>query len=220
MSYDPTIGRWTSEDPIAFEGGDANLYRYVGNDAANAVDPSGLYFARKNLRTGKWEKVPDADILKSLADKLGVKPDDLKLLQDSDLWKCLVNSAVPIEFHFYNLKGGKYNDYGGYTVPQDDGSILVVVAPDNATDPKQLLYNFIHELIHANLRVGCNVRMGKDEVRDRIRDRDTWPTGYPDYPGRNDPDDINRPGQGVIDWYKDRIRVPPRFPVFPVPEDR
>jgi hypothetical protein len=42
MSYDPTIGRWTAEDPIAFEGGDANLYRYVGNDPVNATDPNGL----------------------------------------------------------------------------------------------------------------------------------------------------------------------------------
>lgn len=42
MSYDPTIGRWTSEDPIAFEGGDANLDRYVGNAPTNFIDPSGL----------------------------------------------------------------------------------------------------------------------------------------------------------------------------------
>jgi hypothetical protein len=42
MSYDPTVGRFTSEDPIAFEGGDANLYRYVSNDPTNQVDPFGL----------------------------------------------------------------------------------------------------------------------------------------------------------------------------------
>jgi uncharacterized protein RhaS with RHS repeats len=42
MSYDPTIGRWTAEDPIAFEGGDANLYRYVGNNPTNFTDPTGL----------------------------------------------------------------------------------------------------------------------------------------------------------------------------------
>lgn len=42
MSYDPRIGRWTSEDPIAFEGGDANLYRYVGNSPTNYTDPTGL----------------------------------------------------------------------------------------------------------------------------------------------------------------------------------
>jgi len=41
MSYDPTIGRWTAEDPIAFKAGDANLYRYVGNHPTNATDPTG-----------------------------------------------------------------------------------------------------------------------------------------------------------------------------------
>ena len=40
--YDPSAGRWISEDPIGFEAGDANLYRYVGNGPTNAVDPSGL----------------------------------------------------------------------------------------------------------------------------------------------------------------------------------
>ena len=42
MSYDSTIGRWTSEDPIAFKGGDANLFRYVGNNPTNLIDPTGL----------------------------------------------------------------------------------------------------------------------------------------------------------------------------------
>jgi hypothetical protein len=40
--YDPTIGRWLSEDPKGFEAGDSNLYRYVGNATTNATDPSGL----------------------------------------------------------------------------------------------------------------------------------------------------------------------------------
>jgi RHS repeat-associated protein len=42
--YDPAIGRWLSEDPIGFEGGDANLYRYVGNSPTNWIDPSGLWW--------------------------------------------------------------------------------------------------------------------------------------------------------------------------------
>lgn len=40
--YEPTTGRWLSEDPIGFLGEDANLYRYVANSATNATDPSGL----------------------------------------------------------------------------------------------------------------------------------------------------------------------------------
>jgi RHS repeat-associated protein len=38
----PGLGRWISQDPIGFEAGDANLYRYVGNGSTNATDPSGL----------------------------------------------------------------------------------------------------------------------------------------------------------------------------------
>ena len=40
--YDPEIGRFVSEDPIVFRGGDANLARYCGNDPLNCVDPGGL----------------------------------------------------------------------------------------------------------------------------------------------------------------------------------
>ncbi|MEO6812225.1 MAG: RHS repeat-associated core domain-containing protein, partial [Isosphaeraceae bacterium] len=39
--YDAAPGRFLSEDPLGFGGGDLNLTRYVGNDPANATDPSG-----------------------------------------------------------------------------------------------------------------------------------------------------------------------------------
>jgi RHS repeat-associated protein len=38
---DPFTGRWTTQDPLGFAAGDANLYRYVGNMATMATDPSG-----------------------------------------------------------------------------------------------------------------------------------------------------------------------------------
>jgi len=40
--YDPAVGRWISEDPLGFGGGDTNVNRYVGNASVNGVDPSGL----------------------------------------------------------------------------------------------------------------------------------------------------------------------------------
>ena len=40
--YDPEVGRWLSEDPISFTAGDANLYRYVGNNVVTVTDPNGL----------------------------------------------------------------------------------------------------------------------------------------------------------------------------------
>ena len=40
--YDPAVGRWLSEDPIGFNAGDENLYRYVGNCPVAASDSVGL----------------------------------------------------------------------------------------------------------------------------------------------------------------------------------
>ncbi len=39
--YDPETGRWTTLDPLLFGGGDANLYRYVGNNPIAFRDPTG-----------------------------------------------------------------------------------------------------------------------------------------------------------------------------------
>jgi RHS repeat-associated protein len=39
--YDPTVGRWTNKDPIRWEGGQANLYVYVGNGPVGSIDPTG-----------------------------------------------------------------------------------------------------------------------------------------------------------------------------------
>ena len=39
--YDPTVGRFLTEDPLGFDANDPNLYRYVTNGPTNAVDPEG-----------------------------------------------------------------------------------------------------------------------------------------------------------------------------------
>ena len=40
--YDSAVGRFISEDPIGFAGGDANIYRYVANSPVANTDPYGL----------------------------------------------------------------------------------------------------------------------------------------------------------------------------------
>lgn len=40
--YAPELKRFITEDPIRFESGDVNWYRYVGNDPVNVTDPLGL----------------------------------------------------------------------------------------------------------------------------------------------------------------------------------
>jgi RHS repeat-associated protein len=59
--YDSTVGRFISEDSIGFDGGDANLYRYVANSPTNYIDPFGYYrigFVPSSRRLLQKEKVP------------------------------------------------------------------------------------------------------------------------------------------------------------------
>ena len=63
--YDPRIGRFISTDPSGFSGGDANLYRYVGNDPLNKVDPTGLS-ARQNV-IGGGNQEPEASYFDAMA---------------------------------------------------------------------------------------------------------------------------------------------------------
>jgi uncharacterized protein RhaS with RHS repeats len=46
--YDPTTGRFLSEDPIGYSGG-RNFYNYVGNSSPNCLDPAGLVGVKYNV---------------------------------------------------------------------------------------------------------------------------------------------------------------------------
>ena len=60
----PATGRWDSQDPLEFGGGQPNLYGYVGNEPADASDPNGTvrdwldHYAewyQQHGRPGFWE---------------------------------------------------------------------------------------------------------------------------------------------------------------------
>ena len=65
--YDPSIGRFLSQDPIEYLSGDANFYAYVGNDPINYIDPLG--YKRNCLSPNTLKKV--TDLAKDLGKKLG-----------------------------------------------------------------------------------------------------------------------------------------------------
>jgi len=44
-TYSPALGRFLQPDPIRFDAGDVNLYRYVSNNPVNWVDPEGTILA-------------------------------------------------------------------------------------------------------------------------------------------------------------------------------
>ncbi len=91
--YDPSTGRFISEDPITFSGG-VNFYRYVHNSPVNRQDPSGL-----------WS--PGAhDALISHALKCAV-PDFVisEIQQDSRTWDEMSQAAGQSNFHSLAMPG-------------------------------------------------------------------------------------------------------------------
>jgi RHS repeat-associated protein len=55
--YDPETGRWTAADPLRYDGGDTNLYRYAGGDPVNNVDPTGTVARMATSGTGASDRV-------------------------------------------------------------------------------------------------------------------------------------------------------------------
>jgi len=69
--YSPDLGRFLQTDPIRFDAGDLNIYRYVGNNAVNWVDPSGLTCVtydhgvtdQKTSVTQSWYETTRAEVM-------------------------------------------------------------------------------------------------------------------------------------------------------------
>jgi RHS repeat-associated protein len=68
--YDPKLGRFISEDPIGFAGGDVNLYGYVRNNPVNSIDPLGTEVFAVYYRSDRRLDVMDVNPGKGWFDKV------------------------------------------------------------------------------------------------------------------------------------------------------
>ena len=77
--YDPKTARWTSKDPIDFDGDGTNLYGYTSNDPINFVDPNGLAKGGKQkMRSAEFEGISDEEVSRRARDRNISKEDRRK----------------------------------------------------------------------------------------------------------------------------------------------
>jgi RHS repeat-associated protein len=84
--YDLSIGRWINTDPIGFEAGDVNLYRYVANMPLGAFDPNGLWAIKRDPTKSQATACPEEDDnLRGLAKEIGLSTADIDKWLSADL---------------------------------------------------------------------------------------------------------------------------------------
>ena len=101
--FDPAVGRWVSPDPMGFDGGDMNLYRYCGNDPVNKTDPSGL---DDSIKFGKeLGKSDDPEGVYFLLDRRYINPRRLFFGNPPPF---RIGLAVPKDGELYVVSDGRY----------------------------------------------------------------------------------------------------------------
>ena len=104
--YDPNTGRWLSQDPIGFGGGDANLYRFVGNGATNATDPSGLDQLTNEQK--QWDLARATKLLASMNLSEEERNIRIAIPQASLFHQMGFSSQFPPNPKYWNEEGDRY----------------------------------------------------------------------------------------------------------------
>jgi RHS repeat-associated protein len=94
--YDPTIGRWLSEDPVApdfFDPATLSFYAYTGNNPMLNIDPRGTQESNTSNNTNDEQKRAQ-EILERIARELGISLESLMSLLNEFLGWVEQNSSA------------------------------------------------------------------------------------------------------------------------------
>ena len=125
--YDPEIGRFISEDPIGFAGGDINLYGYVWNNPQSWTDPSGNSACDSQKR--KRQRIPCPPTLSDVIE--GNK-------WNSKGWFKDVSNRVLAQASKHDkdrVDSGRYKEVGGWFLMNPRGSRVTAVIKKSEPEP-------------------------------------------------------------------------------------
>jgi RHS repeat-associated protein len=176
-------GRWISRDPIGFDGGDWNLYRYVSNNPPNSVDYSGLACSAQKPKpipkpphyegcTGNQDK-QITKAINSMCKKLKTKPSSTEMRDCLTRW-CHGSPAYPNDLfdHLGTFSCTNCNGNKGKT-ENDDGCAYTLgdtqLCPDTFDNSRcgGVECNVVHELCHQCYNFGKPDKEGKEHYCQR-----------------------------------------------------
>lgn len=93
--YSPELGRFLQTDPIRFDAGDLNLYRYVSNNPANYTDGLGLYCVCDG--EGNWEWHGDYGPVPASSNDYDYINNDMTTVVDDKCYDCNSDGSVVVD---------------------------------------------------------------------------------------------------------------------------
>jgi RHS repeat-associated protein len=211
--FDPRTGRFDSEDPIGFGGGDGNLYRYVRNAPTNATDPTGLQegedkpYDKKNyiVYVVKTDAAGTKLVIYNFLGQYFFGVIYVKGKAPEIFGKCRVVPALNVQIPYYE----KDNFTKPYvkiiwinvkaTSEENQKTVLkalgtAVVRFQNGGDELLKIVNFI---IDREVKKGCLLKEERTdyEWNPIVAGKKTWPKGekMPPIPPEGDIDKIEKP---------------------------
>ncbi|MEG3863740.1 RHS repeat domain-containing protein, partial [Microcoleus sp. herbarium12] len=88
--YSAGMGRFIGEDSVGFDGGDANLYRYVKNSPLNSTDPFGFYGKliepqKRKIRYNVGTETKTANEIKDVKKDVDKNPSNVSIESDNTI---------------------------------------------------------------------------------------------------------------------------------------